>query len=327
MAGKEKTYEDLRDLLLLEQFMSSVPQETATFIRERVPKTVDEAGEFAQIYKEAHSHRRPPREHDSPKVENPRRGQDSTNRHTSANEKKCYFCGQPVHRSSTSFRSRRCGGSCCSCSHLKRDCLKFKSDHPRVACAPRAARVDHLRAVCSVLKKKFPASVPREPHGRPAEGIRDSGADMVIVRASSAPARVYTGRTVSVTLAETSFCKDPPVAKISVSTPLLDGDVQAVVMENPPADLILGNSAKMADGTLREVPVYRVPAEVAVVTRAQAARQDRPHTPSTAFRQLPPNSTIFGYATEGALFISAQLSIGAVRALRKVRVLIRLEAT
>ena len=58
MAGKEKTNEDLTDLLLLEQFMSSVPRETATFIRERLPKTVDEAGEFAQIYKEANPHRR-----------------------------------------------------------------------------------------------------------------------------------------------------------------------------------------------------------------------------------------------------------------------------
>ena len=53
-----------------------------------------------------------------------------------------------------------------------------------------------------------------------------------------------------------------------MSTPLLDGDVEAIVMENPLADLILGNSAKMADGTLREVPVYRVPVEVVVVTRA-----------------------------------------------------------
>ena len=34
------------------------------------------------------------------------------------------------------------------------------------------------------------------------------------------------------------------------------------------------------------------------------------HTPSIAFRHLPPNSARFGYATEGALFISAQLSIG-----------------
>ena len=49
-----------------------------------------------------------------------------------------------------------------------------------------------------------------------------------------------------------------------------------------------------------------------------------PHTPSIAFGHLPPNSARFGYATEGALFISAQLSTDAVSALRKVRVLIGL---
>ena len=43
---------------------------------------------------------------------------------------------------------------------------------------------------------------------------------------------------------------------------------------------------------------------------------------SIAFRHLPPNSARFGYATEGALFISAQLSTDVVSALRKVRVLI-----
>ena len=46
------------------------------------------------------------------------------------------------------------------------------------------------------------------------------------------------------------------------------------------------------------------------------------HTPSIAFRHLPPNSARFGYDTEGALFISAQLSTDAVSALPKVGVLI-----
>ena len=41
------------------------------------------------------------------------------------------------------------------------------------------------------------------------------------------------------------------------------------------------------------------------------------HTPSTAFRHLPPNSARFSFATEGALFISAQLSSDAVSAIRK----------
>ena len=80
MAGKKKTYKDWVDLLLLEQFMSSVPQETVTFIRERVPKTAEEAGELVQIYREAHPKRQPQREHDSPKVENPPRGQSNANR-------------------------------------------------------------------------------------------------------------------------------------------------------------------------------------------------------------------------------------------------------
>ena len=46
------------------------------------------------------------------------------------------------------------------------------------------------------------------------------------------------------------------------------------------------------------------------------------HTPSIAFLHLPPNSARFSYATEGVLFISAQLSTDAVSAVRKVRVLI-----
>ena len=47
-------------------------------------------------------------------------------------------------------------------------------------------------------------------------------------------------------------------------------------------------------------------------------------TPSIGFRHLPPNSARIGYATEGALFASTQLSTDAVSALRKVWVLIRL---
>ena len=47
-------------------------------------------------------------------------------------------------------------------------------------------------------------------------------------------------------------------------------------------------------------------------------------TPSIAFRHLPLNSARTGYATEGAFFISAQLSTDAVSALRKVWVLVKL---
>ena len=52
-----------------------------------------------------------------------------------------------------------------------------------------------------------------------------------------------------------------------------------------------------------------------------AKRQSQWHTPSTAFWHPPPNSARFSYATEGALFISAQMSSNVVSALRKVWVL------
>ena len=43
-------------------------------------------------------------------------------------------------------------------------------------------------------------------------------------------------------------------------------------------------------------------------------REHKLYTPCIAFRHLPPNSARFSYATEGALFISAQLSSDMVSA-------------
>ena len=40
-----------------------------------------------------------------------------------------------------------------------------------------------------------------------------------------------------------------------------------------------------------------------------ASFQAHIHTLSIAFQHLPPNSARFGYATEGTLFTSAQLSV------------------
>ena len=54
----------------------------------------------------------------------------------------------------------------------------------------------------------------------------------------------------------------------------------------------------------------------------QQHETDHGHTPSVAFRHPPPNSARIDYATEGVLFIAAQLSSDAVSALRKVPVLI-----
>ena len=71
----------------------------------------------------------------------------------------------------------------------------------------------------------------------------------------------------------------------------------------------------------KERPYYHFDTEHQV--DSAIARHVLDHTPSIAFRHLPSNSTRLGYATGGALFISAQLFTDAV-ALRKIWVLKRL---
>ena len=75
-----------------------------------------------------------------------------------------------------------------------------------------------------------------------------------------------------------------------------------------------------------KIPLLRRGLEPASVLRLAFQSDPLPteHTPSTAFRHLPPNSARFSYATEAVFFISAQLSSDAVSALRKVWVLVRL---
>ena len=53
------------------------------------------------------------------------------------------------------------------------------------------------------------------------------------------------------------------------------------------------------------------------VSVPRTARHGVSHTPGIAFRHLPPNSARTGYATEGALFISPQLSTDALSSLGK----------
>ena len=69
-------------------------------------------------------------------------------------------------------------------------------------------------------------------------------------------------------------------------------------------------------GCQHSISDWATPATHADVTGGRPVRLS--HTPSIAFRHLPPNSARFNYATEVALFISAQLSTDAVSALRKL---------
>ena len=76
----------------------------------------------------------------------------------------------------------------------------------------------------------------------------------------------------------------------------------------------------MADGGQEEVELQSTD-ETEIDIYYAPVPHPKTHTPSIAFRHLPLDSARFGFATEGALFISTQLSTDVVSALRKIWVL------
>ena len=71
---------------------------------------------------------------------------------------------------------------------------------------------------------------------------------------------------------------------------------------------------------LRQLELVQSGVRIFGLSRARSTRKLQ----ASLSGNLPPNFARIGYTTEGALFISTQLSTDAVSALRKVWVLVRL---
>ncbi|XP_070200974.1 uncharacterized protein [Littorina saxatilis] len=92
-------------------------------------------------------------------------------------------------------------------------------------------------------------------------------------------------------MADASHACDLNTAVIKVVTPLFTGTIVAVVMDDPPCDLLIGNRVQFVDGVIREVPVYRSPVVISVLTRAQVERENKPLKPLPAARAALGNVT------------------------------------
>ena len=78
--------------------------------------------------------------------------------------------------------------------------------------------------------------------------LRDSGCNSVLIKDNLVKAKEYTEKRVTCILADGTM-RLCPVARINVSTPFYVGQVEALIMDNPVYDLIIGNitGARSAD--------------------------------------------------------------------------------
>ncbi|XP_055874547.1 uncharacterized protein LOC106067276 [Biomphalaria glabrata] len=97
--------------------------------------------------------------------------------------------------------------------------------------------------------KVFPSYVNSKEVG----SIRDSGATAIIVKASLVEPGQYLEDTVKVTYANIQKFDICKTAKVLIESPWITGELEAIVMDTPAQDLIIGNVDGVKDPTLEEV--------------------------------------------------------------------------
>ena len=152
-------------------------------------------------------------------------------------------------------------------------CVNNECDHVTLKCGHS---LPIMSAACSdSLAKKMPVSSGMVgPHR--VSVLRDSGCSGVVVRRKLVHQEQMTGKEKTCVLIDGTV-RNLPVAQINVNTPFFSGSTQALCMDNPIYDLILGNITGVRAPEDPDESWMTLPSpSCAVQTRSQVKNQDKP---------------------------------------------------
>lgn len=268
IAGVERTFEALRDKVLVEQFLQSCSSRLSVFLRERDCHTLEEVASKADLYLEAQI----PTGASKPKVEElaKKSSTEDTERAARGGSRKtirCFLCNKVGHKAEN-CRSRPSTSktlTCWSCGrtgHRANTCGSTLDNRPQASCVwtvPSHTRCTEADESYVTLQDgaKIPvvnAAVGRAPkflvenmpvvEGRLGDRkitvLRDTGCNTVVVRKEMIPPESFTGTLSPVFLLDRTV-RYVPEAEILVRTPYFTGKVMAKCLSNPLYDLVLGN--------------------------------------------------------------------------------------
>ena len=311
LSKTEKTFEGLKDLIVKEQFINSCPKELAVHLRERAPETLEEIAKIADQYLEAHgkhvfspARSKPPTPPE--KDDNRTPASDTTplhcyrcngRGHRSANcpTRKCYLCGRHGHEARNCKSSApRSGSQIKNGNPVRRNqvsagCLVQSS--PQQASAEDiqgcieggqlllacGKKIPLLSSACvqplSGARSKMPV-VKGKVGDKTVDVLRDTGCSGIVVKKELVSEEQYTGDFNCMLLIDNTVRK-VPIARITVDTPYLSGEVDVQCLPDAIYDLIIGNvpGARSADD-----PDPNWSEACAVTTRSQARKEGK-HTP------------------------------------------------
>ena len=307
LSNTERSLEGLKDLIVKEQFIDFCPKELAIHLRERAPETLVQIAKIADQYLEAHgtyffslASRKPvvlPQKEETKNQQN-----DSTTvvcfkynarGHKAVNYpslvKKCFVCGRQGHE------ARNCRSGKQKSGGQNRDGLPVQRGQMSFGCLVKPPEVkpteEEVRA-CTKDDKLLLASGKKIPivsnaclkplsgdrlkmpvvKGRVGEKtvdvLRDTGCSGIVVKKNLVSEDQFTG-DFNVMLLIDNTARKVPIARITVDTPYLKGQVGAQCLPDSIYDLIIGNvpGARPAD---EPDPTWQEAR--AVITRSQAKK-------------------------------------------------------
>ncbi|KAM4676056.1 LOW QUALITY PROTEIN: uncharacterized protein O3C94_008702 [Discoglossus pictus] len=280
-AAQATTVEDMLQLLLLEQFFQGLTPDLQNWLRNRKPCILTDAARWGDEYQDARRAQRA----------QARSILGAANPPPAINATPALRTGGGNYQTPPWYNNARSFIRCHTCNqqgHIQRHCPRNRNrstwNTPTNSPANRAAvhcyqsaSTTFLRDPLGTLHEVNPvqaAADNRQGHrqgvhieGKRLQGLRDSGATITLVRNHLVPKQQLTGEYVAVRVAGGAIYK-VPTAKVHLDWGAGSGNVEVGLMQDLPADVILGNDL----GELTSAFVSQYPAQEAlpVVTWQQA---------------------------------------------------------
>ena len=293
------TYEGMVELLLKEQFINTCGHHLSMFLREREVESLLELTSIAERYLDARNQTLADTVKQNSSVKNRSKEQANRAHAPVANHVRDYKGSKPFK--GQCFKCQKFGHKsheCRSVLAVKHMASVVEQDMSRGAaygnctCNCRGQEVlcaytmsNKVESIDSgeIQEAGFSSSSPNNMPvtdglvgTHQVRTLRDSGCSSAVVGAKFVSEEQYTGRTVLCWII-TGECVRVPIARIQVSTPFIEGNIEAMVFQRPLYELVIGNLVG-ARHHENPNPEWEIPEQVSVMTRAQTVEATRPTT-------------------------------------------------
>lgn len=319
-ATQTTTFDELINLLVLEQFKSHLPFFILRYIEEQREKGVIEAAGLADAH-----HLMMQSLHGGESKKLVRTSSDGPNRQ---NDKQKYNSSQTTDSNFCTY-CRKPGHTIKDCRHPNCKASKTLAAHAQSSGKPvLSVSTSTTPDRFSKYKRGGTVSLPKHDIKCPVTILRDTGAAVSLIQKHSVPGleKAYTGeKMVVAALGSRLPC---PVAEVHLDSPLYSGNIQLLVtdqpFEVPGVQLLLGNEPESSEVLLLPLVVDE-PTEtsettdpeifpICAVTRAQAQKQKltSPAVPSV------PSDNLYNQFISKAELVKAQATDPSLAKIRHV---------